>query len=70
MESQTVMESIIGPMEVILKEVSKMVFEMDREYGKKVQALTKNMKVSIQMTKKKVTEFLLGWEEMYTKEIM
>ncbi len=69
MASRTDMESTIGQTVVILKDISKMDFEMVKEYGKRVRALTKNTRANTQMIRNKATVFLLGLAAMYIRAI-
>lgn len=63
------MVNIIGPMEAILKEHLRMVWEMGKDYGKKVQEIVTNTKDSMQMIKKMAMVSLLGQVVMYIRAI-
>lgn len=62
------MESIIGKIKVISKEIFPMVLDRVRVSGKKVQETVISMKVSIKMIKSGAMGSLHGQTEIFLKE--
>lgn len=70
LESQMVMVNIIGLLAVILKAISKMVWEMVTECGKKAQEIATNMKENIVKIASMDMAFLVGQVVIFIREII
>ena len=64
------MESIIGKIKVILKEIFLTVLDRDRVFGRRVRETVTNIKVSIKMIKNGAMEFSHGLTVIFSKETM
>lgn len=68
MESPQVMANIFGPVAVFSKEISKLVLEMGKEYGKRALEEAISIKENGSMIKSKAMEYLHGLTGVSTKD--
>ena len=70
MENLEVQDNITGKIKAISKDILRMDFAVDREYGREELQILINMMVNIKMIKSGDMEYSHGLMEIYIKEII